>query len=370
MPPPRRSTRALFALFATLLATALGLAVVVGYFALRAYRDPFPKIAMRLEGDWIIAPDDKIGFVPKPGGATFREHLDTGIRYWIYTDQRGARVDRPGEETPAHVDILTVGGSFSHGHGVENQETFTRRLGNAFAVPVANLAFGSFGTVQSAILLERNLDLEPKIVIYGFIEDHLRRNLAPCAPSYAPYCLPVAFIDFDGVGRPFLHPPMMEYFSPRQNRAFFYQVLMQDGFGWRDVLWRMKIDLFRIRETSRISYRSDSPSKTKALEFLLSKMVAAVEDIGGRLIVMYIPGSRRPVRSAPPELLQAISGHDVEYLDLAPLMSDHYTEPRAAKLFLDDGHPTVSGHELMADALGNLIRGRHLLAGAGEPAAR
>lgn len=322
---------------------------------------------MRLEGSWMIAPDETIGYVPRPSSAVSRSHLDTGVRFRMYTDHRGARVDAPGQETPPHVKIVTVGGSYSYGHGVENEETFTSRLGRALGVPVANLAFPSFGTVQSAVLLKRNLDLEPEIVIYGFIADHLRRNLSPCAPSYSPYCLPVAFVGFDAEGQPFLEPPRMDYFTPEQNQGFYEQVLMRERFGWRDVLWRMRVDLFRLQESSRIAYESDPAKMRTALGFLIDRMLAAVERTGSRLIVLHIPTPLvPPFAPAPAVLVETLSMRDVELLDVAPRFEQLAAEGALGELVgaKEDGHPSPHAHALMATELERWIRSRK------EPAGR
>jgi hypothetical protein len=71
------------------------------------------------------------------------------------------------------VHILTLGGSFSFGHGVDNRQTFTEILGHKLGVPVANLAYSGYGAVQALQQLERHVDLQPKIIIYGLVGDHL-----------------------------------------------------------------------------------------------------------------------------------------------------------------------------------------------------
>ena len=67
-------------------------------------------------------------------------------------------------------------------------------------MPVANGAVSSYGTVSSHRALMRFKDLKPKVVIYGVIGDHLRRNLDPCAPSFHPPCLSVPHVVVDEEG--------------------------------------------------------------------------------------------------------------------------------------------------------------------------
>ena len=128
-----------------------------------------------MQGDPLALPDPAIGLRPPPDAATLREHPRSGLAYHVFTDRRRARVNAPGEQTPERVELLTLGGSCAWGHGLENEATFTQRLGERLGAPAANLAFAGFGTVQALQLLEENADLGPRVVVYAFLEDHLRR---------------------------------------------------------------------------------------------------------------------------------------------------------------------------------------------------
>ena len=196
-----------FSVITAMVGAALCAILGLGVFYVRARWEPFPRSDLRMEGDWPFQRDDEIGFVAVKNGRTLRRHLTSGLRYHLFTDARGARVNAPGDQTPPRVDLLTIGCSFTWGHGLENEETFTEGLRRRLGVTAANFAMGSYGTVHSLLLLRRHLDLRPRVVVYGFIDDHLRRNLAPCAPSYAPYCLPVAHVGFAGQGTPTIRPP-------------------------------------------------------------------------------------------------------------------------------------------------------------------
>ena len=47
---------------------------------------------------------------------------------------------------------------------------------------------GSYGGVQSYKMMKRYGN-NKKLLIYGYIPDHLNRNVRSCAPSYSPLCL-------------------------------------------------------------------------------------------------------------------------------------------------------------------------------------
>jgi hypothetical protein len=105
------------------------------------------KIDLRIDGDWPVVADAVLGFSAAKNASTLRRYIRRGLAYNLFTDERGARVNTSGQQTQDRVEILTVGGSFSWGHGVENEKTFTELLGRRLAAPVANFAYGSYGTV-------------------------------------------------------------------------------------------------------------------------------------------------------------------------------------------------------------------------------
>ena len=115
-------------------------------------------IPISVEGDWPLEGDKHVGFIRNKNTASYRTDHNTGIGYSMFSDRRGARVNAIGQQTPDSIDILTIGGSFSEGHGMNNEKTFTSILGRKLNVSVANFALGSYGTFQSLQLLERNAD--------------------------------------------------------------------------------------------------------------------------------------------------------------------------------------------------------------------
>jgi hypothetical protein len=81
-------------------------AVATAYFAYQGVA--LPRVGFRLTGDWLMERDDEIGFVAARNAATEIRHPDGRVAWHLFTDARGARVDAPGMQTPARVDVLTV----------------------------------------------------------------------------------------------------------------------------------------------------------------------------------------------------------------------------------------------------------------------
>jgi hypothetical protein len=352
--PEGRRARLLAILTAALTLTVLA-ALFFGYFAVQAWRYPFRRSDVRVEGDWSFAADPEIGFVAAKNATTLRRHLKAGLAYHLHTDARGARVNAPGEQSLSHVDLMTIGCSFGWGHGIENPDTFTERLKRRLGVSGANFALASYSGLNALQILERNLDMRPRVVLYGFIDDHLQRNVSPCAGSYAPYCTPVAYVSFDA-GRPYVHPPHMEYFSQDLNREYYRQVLSADpGLTLADVLWRMRVDLFRYPDARRLRPPRDDRLRAEALDYVIARMLAATKAVGARLVVFYIPRGRA-AKGPPSALREAVAGRDLTFVDLAPRFREWYADPTRPRLDIPvDGHPNATAHALIAEELETVV---------------
>jgi len=316
-----------------------------------------------MEGDFPFRHDDEIGFVAVKNGRTVRRHLASGLSYHLFTDDRGARVNAPTERTPPRVDLVTVGCSFAWGHGVENEDTFTEHLRRRLGVSVANFALAGYGTVHSFLLLRRQLDLRPRAVVYSFIDDHLQRNLSPCAPSYAPFCAPAAHVGFDGDGRPRIDPPDPRLFSVELNRRFYEEITMTDGFSVRDVFWRARVDLLRLRQTRAIAFPNDGRSQSASLRWLVGRLAEETRRAGAGLLIVRVPGLQRGTAAPPPAALtDATAAHHVTLVDLTPAVERYWASDPSGSLFLaGDGHPNRTAHALIAAELERALRSRRLL---------
>jgi hypothetical protein len=229
-------------------------------------------------------------------------------------------------------------------------------------VSVANFGMGSYGTVQAFQSLVRNLELRPRVVVYGFIQDHLRRNVSPCAPNYVPYCLPVSFLRRDG-SWVVLERPHMEYFSPEDNRAFNVEVALREPTGptawFLGAKWAAKMALFKYTNPGTIVV-DDSPATAAAgMEAMMRGMLDETRRIGARLVVLNLPYLRRGrVQPVPRELAAAVASKDITFVDFAPVAEAYYARESDGTLILvpDDAHPNARAHGLIADTLGAAIR--------------
>jgi hypothetical protein len=340
---------ALWVILASLpLSTALFGLYVVSYLTI-------PPLGVSFDGDSIIAYDSAIGFVPRPSSRT-RIDVASGLSYHVYTDERGARLTIPGLRSPAHTDIMTIGCSFTWGHGLENQDTFAAKVAQRLGATGLNFAMGSFSTVQSLLMLRRNRDLSPKLVIYGFITDHLRRNVAKCAPSIYPFCMDVANVTWDTNDSPKISAPLT-------NGVKRFQLQAEAQTGILDpVTWLTHgVDVVFGRLSWRLA-QTDIPDDTRqeaALAFLLDEMTHTVDKMGATLLVVYIPTDYAP---PPPSLLRSIERLNVPFIDMTSTFRRSQAVPGSTSVYIaGDGHPSIAGNALIAEELFQVIQRDHLL---------
>jgi hypothetical protein len=353
----RGRTIAFYAAMWSLMLLACGLAALA-YFGYQGSK--FPRLPMAMSGDWLMARDDEMGFVPTPNGATEIRNIDTNYRFHIFTDRRSARVNTPGEQTGDSVDVMALGCSFTWGAGIESDQTYIQQLGRSLGVSVANFAMGSFGSVQAFLMLLRNADLRPKVIVYGFIQDHLRRNVAPCAPNYVPYCAPVAYLQRDG-DRIVLRPPHMELFSPEDNRAFMAEVAMHDRAGptafFLRTKWAAKIAWLGLRNRT-VSVDQSPETAALALTAMIHALAEEAQKIGAELVVLNLPYLvRGRVGPVPPALTAAVAGLRLTFVDFGPVAATYYEQHPTGMLTLgDDPHPNPTAHRMIAETLAAPVR--------------
>jgi hypothetical protein len=81
-----------------------------------------PGIALSVEGDPLVLFDLEVGAIANPSSHNRRIYPAIRDRnafaFDVYTDDRGARVDGPGQKSSAKAEIVTVGDSFIWGYAL------------------------------------------------------------------------------------------------------------------------------------------------------------------------------------------------------------------------------------------------------------
>ena len=335
-------------------------ALLLGFYVYRIGK--IPRYPIRVAGSPFMQRDPEIGYVPVPHGDTAIQHLDSGAAYHVTNDRFGARVNRPGDETPARVDLMTLGCSFTWGFGVRNEDTYAQRLGMSLGVSTANFAMAGYGSIQSLQMLRRHRELRPRTVIYGVIDVHLNRNVSACAPSFAPFCVPTPYFEADGSGGR-IHPPLAGVVGFDSIRR---EIVTQETRRPRDLLvaalWAMRADLVHYTRGGR-RHDASAEAMNDSIRFAIGQMADTTREIGADLIVVYMPyvvagGSLAP---PPAALAKAVSEAHVRIVDVTPTFTAYLAQHPGTLLGLTarDGHPNRIGHQLIAEQIAASIQRPH-----------
>lgn len=315
-----------------------------------------PGIAMSSEGDALVIFDPEVGAIPNPNAHNRRIYPAIKDRkafaFDVYTNDRGARVDGPGERSPARVDIVTLGDSFTWGYALQNPETYASTVGRELKASVSNLAMASYGTTQSLQILRRNRDLAPRLIVYGMIAHHFERNVMPCAPSYYPFCLDVSHVTPDDQGKLRIAPPW-------SNGVRRLQQQLAGNYYYNPVTWLTHgIDVIQGRiEYARATFdEADEATKDRAMAFLLREMERTAAEMGTQLLVVYLPTNYW----GPPKGLARVIGN-IRLLDLTESFARNKEAGGPNPYIVGDGHPSAAGNALIASEIAKYIRREGLL---------
>ena len=328
-------------------------ASVLAGIAIAAYLT-IPSIPLVSEGDRLLVFDPEIGARANPSSHARRIYPAVRDRqtfaFDIYTDDRGARVDGPGQRSPAQVDVLVVGDSFSWGYALANPETYARHLARELGTGVSNFAMAAYGTTQSLQMLRRNGDLKPKLIVYGIIAHHFERNVMPCLPSYYPFCFDASHVTWNAAGEPYIAPP-------ESNGVRRFQRHLAGDFT-NPVTWLTHgVDVIRGRiEYAQATYSTPTDrKKEEALGYLLREMERSATAIGAKLLVVYLPTNYYSAPEALPRLIG-----DIRLLDLTQAFQRE--RDKGTNLYIvGDGHPNRAAHELISQEIAKYVRDNGLL---------
>jgi hypothetical protein len=127
------------------------------------------------------APDPVLGWRNKKGNYIVPPYHPSGKTIHITFLENGQR--RTGvDSTNTEGEIVIVGGSASQGWAISDNETYAWKLQQKYpSLKVVNYGSGGYGSYQSLLVLEQELPrmTSPKFVLYGFIDHHEVRNVAP-----------------------------------------------------------------------------------------------------------------------------------------------------------------------------------------------
>ncbi len=207
--------------------------------------------------EWTKTPDSYVQFDPVLGWS-IRPNTRAELEGVIYTsNSAGMRSLReyPLEKVEGITRIGTFGPSFTHSDEVPDDATWQAQMEQARPdLEVMNWGVGGYGTDQAFLRYKtQGAAYQPDIVIIGFEEDNLRRNVNRFRPFFRrqtglPLTKPV-FIT-EGNGLKLLETPFADFESLRDSLlddpdGFLDTVCPHDYYCHRPLYQPMALDIFK-----------------------------------------------------------------------------------------------------------------------------
>ncbi len=330
----------------------------------------------------LIAFDDELGWVYAPDRA----------RDFYRINSQGVRARREYSERPSEsvVRVAAFGDSFVFGSEVLDADAWSAQIEQMDPrVEALNYGIGGHGTDQALLLYRRRgQQLAPSVVVLGFPEVDLLRNLNRYRPFLDSRDLPLAKPRFElgGDGDLRLIPNPFPGASGARRLLADPRAILEAGVGdglFEPLVWRNPLydrsDFVRLVSTvasrawrSRLRpdrfYRGDEMNpESKAFPLLVAIVRAfarEVESAGDTFVFMIFAVRDEDIwgggRRAYAPLVESLAG--ITVLDLADaLRADPQVTP--ANLREASGHYSPSANRAVARALLGLLRERALLAG-------
>jgi hypothetical protein len=288
--------------------------------------------ARRAREPFTFANDALRGWKNKAGRFLIPAYSDGAADIRMTILQGGTRAT--GLAANSHpLTIMLVGGSFTEGRGVSDEETFAWKLqARLSSVTISNYGTAGYGTCQSFLTLTNVLERPPSpaFVVYGFNDHHEKRNVATSdwietvlehsrsGRAYIPYC--TLGPDGDLV----LHRPEAFSIWPLGDHLALVAFL-QKRYLERTTRWRA-------REARAVTER------------LLVEMKNASSAHGAGFLVVLLKASEE----AKAHYIGFLQQHNIPYVDCAFPLTDDLRVP-------GDGHPNGLMHTRYADCIAETL---------------
>lgn len=290
-------------------------------------------------------PDPDVLFTLKPGYRGFSEGTQVAISSQGLRDREFAP-----EPPPTTHRILVLGDSVTFGTGVLAEETFSKRLEARLNAPdggrhyeVVNSGVIGYNTVQERARLEQlGPRLAPDVVLLMFVVNDLLDTFSIFDHQYEP-------TDSSA--------PLKKWLRRNSRLYRFYQNVswrLLDGLRKDPNRPELPRDHQRLLEREAEIVRIAQITHARGAQFFLAlypdNLYQQVSPDGA--------GRQITVREA---LLAFARAHAFPVLDLTEVIGD-VRDPRARVMRLrEDPHPSPTGHQAIADALFEALRGAEIV---------
>ena len=273
----------------------------------------------------------KIGWESKEGIYIFPPFSENG-KYTKFTILKDGSRFSGKMSNDSEGDVVFIGGSFTQGWAVDDQETFSwflqKKLTN---LKVKNYGVGGYGTYQSFLLLEDILKNKNniKIIIYSYIGAHPARNIGDASwlsnlSKFSRREYPsLPYAELDKNGNLIKHKPVKYLKLPFRE----YSALVT----------RLEKKIMRIR------FYSKYKDKTKITQKIILEMKKLSEKNGSKFIFVNLD----PNKDDLIPYIKFSKKNKITFVDCgyAAVTDDYRVE--------NDGHPNHKLHKIYSDCIYN-----------------
>ena len=203
--------------------------------------------------------------------AVFGEKIRTGRKY-LNSNSKGIRGKREYayQRVPGKKRIVVIGDSFTFGDGVSDDETYSAYLEKLLDnTEVINMGVHGYGHDQMLIYLtEEGLKYSPDIVILGFVEADMSRNLF----YFKDFAKPLFVLKNGRLS--LTHTPVASPEEYLKREKFRLKILDMIHIFRQNILWKNG---------------SNEKYKNELSRALLEKIVSAVKNSGAVPVFVYLP---------------------------------------------------------------------------------
>ena len=276
-------------------------------------------------------------------------------------------------KAPDTFRILVLGDSFAYGIGVEDDETFSARLGQMTSgIESVNAGVNGYGTANELVQLqELGSSLKPDLVVVAFFWNDVVDSFRSSTPRFQ-----VA----NGILR--YTPPAVgsepASFKPKRKQ----HGLRRKSYLYRFVSDRIKLARYRVQTWFGIdrygfaenSLPPDELEPAWELEFaLLREIQRSSRALGAEAVIAVIPdqvqvqpewevvGIQDYIFRVPDRLAQFSQASGVPVIDLLPGLREAYRSVGEPLYYRWDRHLTREGHTVVARLILEELRRRKLL---------
>jgi hypothetical protein len=340
----------------TLTLAAAALALLLAEATVRHVR-PGLVAAPALAGNPFWRHDPALGWFHLPGqtGRFFREEFT----HHVTINRMGFRdverdLEAAGDGRPIRVVVL--GDSFAWGHGVQDEEIFTRLLeGHLPGMEIWNLAVSAYSTDQELLLLrEWGPRIRPDLVLVMVSRNDFTGNVAT---RYDPYFKP-RFMESSGAltltGVPVPPPGLLSRVA----------IKLRSWSAFFNGLWLLAGDPGRAPGVAG-GWEAQAPLMGAILDGFWEETGALGADLALGIVPsvahVYYPEVHRPEARGDAMLEEWGEARGVVVLDLVPAFRKAFQETGERYHYRRDKHWNAGGHRLAAETLAALLGEKGLL---------